>query len=216
MPVREIGISILAKAPIPGLSKTRLIPLLGEAGAASLQARFIERTLQTARLAATGPITLWYTPEDSVDYFARFACPGSVRLLPQHDEDLGERMNRCVAERIASGGELVIGTDCPCIEASDLEVAAKALATQFEVVLFPAEDGGYGLIGLQVADIRLFQGVSWSSEKVLEETRQNLRRLGKNWGELVSVWDLDRPADVARLANSPAAYLLEGVSSGDR
>ena len=207
----EIGLSILAKAPIPGFSKTRLIPLLGEAGAASLQARFIERTFQIARLAATGPITLWYTPEDSVDYFARFACPGSVRLLPQHDEDLGARMNRCVTERVARGGELVIGTDCPCIEASDLDAAARALVAEFEAVLFPAEDGGYGLIGLQVPDIRVFQGVSWSSENVLEDTRQNLQRLGKRWGELLSVWDIDRPADIVRLANSPVAYLLEGI-----
>ena len=71
MPESEIGISILAKAPIPGFSKTRLIPLLGEDGAAKLQARFIERTFETARLADLGPITLWYTPRERTDYFAR-------------------------------------------------------------------------------------------------------------------------------------------------
>ena len=76
----EIGISILAKARIPGFSKTRLIPLLGEDGAAKLQARFIERTVETAREAAVGPITIWYTPTEWGEYFARYSCLSSVRL----------------------------------------------------------------------------------------------------------------------------------------
>ena len=212
----EIGISILAKAPIPGFSKTRLIPLLGEEGAAKLQARFIERTVETARAAAVGPITIWYTPRECADYFARYSCLSSVRLMPQEDEDLGCRMNRCVANRIARLGELVIGTDSPCIQAFDLDQAARALLSRFEAVLFPAEDGGYGLIGLRMPDIAVFSGVSWSSENVLQETRQNLRRLGKRWGELVSVWDVDRPADVIRLAKSPAAELLQGIYAEEK
>ena len=207
----EIGISILAKAPIPGFSKTRLIPLLGEDGAAKLQARFIERTVETAREAAVGPITIWYTPPEWDEYFARYSCLSSVRLMPQEDEDLGCKMNRCVANRLSRFGELVIGTDSPCIQAIDLEAAASALLSRFDAVLFPAEDGGYGLIGLRMPDIAVFSGVSWSSENVLQETRQNLLSLGKQWGELVSVWDVDRPADVVRLAKSPAAELLQGI-----
>ena len=207
----EIGISILAKAPIPGFSKTRLIPLLGEEGAAKLQARFIDWTVETAHTAAVGPITIWYTPRESVDYFSRYSCSGVVRLMPQEDEDLGCRMNRCVANRISRFGELVIGTDSPCIQVLDLHEAAKALSSRFDAVLFPAEDGGYGLIGLRMPDIAVFSGVSWSSENVLQETRQNLLRLGMRWGELMSVWDVDRPADVARLAKSPAAGLLQGI-----
>lgn len=207
----EIGISILAKAPIPGFSKTRLIPLLGEDGAAKLQARFIERTVETAREAAVGPITIWYTPTEWGEYFVRYSCLSSVRLMPQEDEDLGCKMNRCVANRLSRFGELVIGTDSPCIQAIDLEAAASALLSRFDAVLFPAEDGGYGLIGLRMPDIAVFSGVSWSSENVLQETRQNLLSLGKQWGELVSVWDVDRPADVVRLAKSPAAELLQGI-----
>ena len=207
----EIGISILAKAPIPGFSKTRLIPLLGEDGAAKLQARFIERTVETAREAAVGPITIWYTPTEWGEYFARYSCLSSVRLMPQEDEDLGCKMNRCVANRLSRFGELVIGTDSPCIQSLDLYEAAKALSSRFDAVLFPAEDGGYGLIGLRTPDMAVFSGVSWSSENVLQETRQNLLSLGKQWGELVSVWDVDRPADVVRLAKSPAAELLQGI-----
>ena len=105
----------------------------------------------------------------------------------------------------------MIGTDSPCIQAIDLEAAASALLSRFDAVLFPAEDGGYGLIGLRMPDIAVFSGVSWSSENVLQETRQNLLSLGKQWGELVSVWDVDRPADVVRLAKSPAAELLQGI-----
>ena len=211
MPESEIGISILAKAPIPGFSKTRLIPLLGEDGAAKLQARFIERTFETARLADLGSITLWYTPRERADYFARYSGFAGIRLLPQEDEDLGCRMNRCIAERICESGELVIGTDCPCIQPADLREAARALSSRFDAVLFPAEDGGYGLIGMRTADLRIFSGVPWSSEDVLRTTRENLSRAGNCWGEPVSVWDVDTPADVRRLAASPAAGLLQDL-----
>ena len=85
-----IAVAILAKAPIPGLVKTRLIPTLGPEGAAALQARLIARTLATACAAATGPVALWARPEES--HFLEFAQKFPIGLARQSDGDLGARM----------------------------------------------------------------------------------------------------------------------------
>ncbi|HEX2725191.1 MAG TPA: glycosyltransferase, partial [Beijerinckiaceae bacterium] len=85
-------LAILAKAPIPGFAKTRLIPLLGPDGAARLQERLIERTLATALAGAVGPVTLWCAPDDSHPAFQSAARQCGVRLARQPDGDLGVRM----------------------------------------------------------------------------------------------------------------------------
>jgi glycosyltransferase A (GT-A) superfamily protein (DUF2064 family) len=97
---------------------------------------------------------------------------------------------------------LLIGSDCPVLRASDLRAAARALERGADAVLSPAEDGGYALIGLRTPRKGLFAGIAWGGPKVLEQTRLRLRRLHLNWRELRTVWDVDRPEDVARLKHS--------------
>ncbi|MGB9495247.1 MAG: TIGR04282 family arsenosugar biosynthesis glycosyltransferase [Azonexus sp.] len=195
---RSIAIAILAKAPIPGLTKTRLIPYLGAAGASALQAWLLRRTVATALEAKLGPVTLWCAPDTTHPDFIDLAAGGQFTLRQQTDGDLGERMHQVLAESQAPAGTLVIGTDCPALDPTHLQQAAAALATH-QAVVTSAEDGGYVLIGMRRADARVFDGVAWGSERVMAQTRERLRQIGWLWKEFEPLWDVDRNEDFKRL-----------------
>ena len=192
-------IIVFAKAPRPGATKTRLIPLLGADGAASVHAHLIEHTLATAKSAAVGPVELHGAPAD--DAFLR-ACESryEVALVDQCEGDLGERMRSAFERGLADAKNvLLIGSDCPALEARHLRSAAHALAEGHDAVFCPTEDGGYALIGLARSDPALFSAISWGTSAVMGETRVHLSELGWRWAELETLWDVDRPEDYARL-----------------
>ena len=93
---------------------------------------------------------------------------------------------------------ILIGSDCPALTAADVRRAARLLRG-CDAVIAPAEDGGYPLIGLARSSPAVFAGVAWSTASVLEQTRERLAGLGWRWRELRTVWDVDRPEDLARL-----------------
>ncbi len=194
----SIGIAILAKAPIPGLAKTRLIPHLGAEGAAELQRRLLRRTLQTALAAELGPVTLWCAPEVDHPEFIALANDARIVLRRQIAGDLGARMLQAVGESASPGGTLVIGTDCPVLNVAHLRRAAEALAS-YPLVLTPAEDGGYVMIGLCAARPEVFADIAWSSAQVMAQTRARLQAARLRWKEFPSLWDVDRKEDVERL-----------------
>jgi glycosyltransferase A (GT-A) superfamily protein (DUF2064 family) len=97
-----------------------------------------------------------------------------------------------------AGPTLLIGTDCPALTPEHLRAAADALC-EHEVVLIPAEDGGYVLIGMRAPQPGLFSDMTWSTDTVLAETRQRIARLGLSVRELETLFDVDRPEDLARL-----------------
>lgn len=201
---RAFPVAILAKAPIPGRVKTRLIPRLGAEGAAGLHRRLVRHTLETA-VAATSPaaITLWTglaAPDDA--FFAECAEHFGVHLRPQPEGDLGRRMHAALAAMPGSG--LVIGCDCPLLDASLLRRCQAALTTA-DCVLLPAEDGGYALVGARHADSRLFADIDWSTEHVMTQTRSRIAALGWSLACPAQVWDVDRPVDLERLASLPDA-----------
>src|SRR5437763_10504937 len=138
-----VAVAILAKAPLPGLAKTRLAPVLGANGAAALQARLIERAVETARKAAVGPVTLWAAPDQDHPAFQTLAALFGVTLARQPDGDLGARM--LAALDAARGPAIVIGTDCPALQPAHLRAAAAALTGGVDAVVVPVEDGGYAL-----------------------------------------------------------------------
>jgi uncharacterized protein len=191
----SVAVAILAKAPIPGTAKTRLIPSIGAHAAAVLQERLTERTVATALAAAVGPVTLWCAPDPSHPSFRDLVVRHAVTLKRQPSGDLGARM----LAAMAAGGRptLVIGSDCPACTAENLRAAANALHDA-DVVLIPAEDGGYVLIGARVAHPQLFAGIAWGSASVLAETRARTAALGLTCSELPTLWDVDTEADLAR------------------
>jgi hypothetical protein len=105
----------------------------------------------------------------------------------------------------------LIGSDLPTLDHAVLQDARDALQHN-DVVLVPAEDGGYGLIGLRQADSLLFEDIPWGTAQVLEATRARLRRRNMRWAELPPVWDVDRPEDLLRLRRLPGwDALLDGL-----
>ena len=194
------AVAVLAKAPVPGQAKTRLAPLLDDAGAARAQRGFILRTLATARRASTGPLTLHGAQGAVHRLFHLLRDRWGVVCVPQADGDIGKRMAAVMVEhfeRSPSLPLLIIGTDCPVLTPEHLQQAADALQTH-DAVLIPAEDGGYVLIGLRVALPTVFEGVDWSTPRVMAQTRQRLTQAGARWRELPALWDVDDPQDWIR------------------
>lgn len=189
--------------------KTRLIPLLGERGAAALHARLIRHTLEIANEAALGPLELHGAPAAD-PYLGECAARYHATLIEQCAGDLGTRMHHALDAALAGGTPaILIGSDCPPLTAHHLSAAARALASESDAVVTPTEDGGYALIGMKRCDSRLFEGVAWSSARVMDQTRERLRACGWHWVELETLWDIDRPADYERLAISGYDFLCE-------
>jgi rSAM/selenodomain-associated transferase 1 len=192
-----VAIALLAKAPVPGLAKTRLIPVLGAERAALLAARLIERAAETASRSAVGPVTLWAAPDESDPLFQAVRVRHGLTLARQSEGDLGTRMRIAIAA--ANGPALVIGTDCPVLTSDHLQRAADILRRGTDAVVLPAEDGGYVLIGMRAQQPAIFETICWGSARVLGATRRRLKHLGLTWQEPVMLWDLDLPADIERL-----------------
>jgi rSAM/selenodomain-associated transferase 1 len=200
----EVCIEVFARAPEIGFTKTRLIPSLGAAGAAALHERLVRRTLRTTVDACVGPVQLWCTPNRDHDFFADCAARYGVTLHEQGDGDLGIRMERTLTAGIAAfGGAILVGCDCPVFSKEDFREAARLLKSGVDVVMTPAEDGGYTLIAASRVDPSLFTGIAWGGDEVMTVTRKRLRVLQWNFREMRTLWDVDRPEDLARLQGDP-------------
>lgn len=193
---------VMAKAPVPGLAKTRLVPLLGPEGAAELHAVLLERTLRTAAAARFGTVALWCAPGRSAPFFADLGAHAGLELHDQPEGDLGRRMLAAFEAHLPSGPVLMIGTDSPGLAADALVRARAALDRAVDAVFVPAEDGGYAAIGLGRVDGALFDGMAWGSAGVMAATRARLRALGWTAEELAPTRDVDRPEDVEWLLDS--------------
>ena len=191
---------VFARAPIPGQTKTRLIPALGEAGAARLHAEMIYQSLEKATALRNVEAELWCTPDTNHRFFVSCADTYEVQLRQQSGSDLGERMrNAFAASPDRSPGVILIGSDCPELTVNDLKRTMRILHNEAEVVLGPATDGGYVLIALRRPVPDLFADMPWGSDQVAELTRGRLRDLGMRWRELPARNDIDRPGDLVHL-----------------
>lgn len=205
--LRRVQVAILAKAPLPGLAKTRLIPALGARGAARLQRRLTREAVAKALAAELGPVTLWCAPDARQRFFRALQRTTGVACLVQPGGDLGERMHCAFRLHCSTGPLLLIGTDCPPMTAAHLRAAACALLEGDDAVFVPAEDGGYVLVGLREPQRALFEAMAWSTPSVMEATRARARAAGLALRELPALWDLDLPADLDRLSAAQAARL---------
>ncbi|CAN5680000.1 TIGR04282 family arsenosugar biosynthesis glycosyltransferase [soil metagenome] len=198
-PLQSVQIAIMAKAPIPGLAKTRLIPVLGAQGAARLQRRLTRMTVACALDAQLGPVTVWCTPDSRHRFFRAMKRTSNVELLVQSAGDLGDRMHTAFRLHCTRGPLLVVGTDCPVLRPTHLREAARALIAGDDAVFYPAEDGGYALVGLRAPQPALFENMAWSSASVMSETRARARAQGLRVREFETLWDVDQPEQLERL-----------------
>lgn len=178
-------IIVFARAPVLGQAKTRLIPRLGEWRAARLYRSMIAHAVRTAQQC--GPVELHGTSRHS---FFR-----GLKFRLQRGRDLGERMHHAFLR--SPRPAILIGSDCPALTVRDLQRALRLLRGGSDVVLAPAEDGGYALIGVRRLPPQIFAGVEWGSSRVYEQTVKKLA--GHRWRALRTLWDVDRPDDLERL-----------------
>jgi uncharacterized protein len=190
---------VMAKAPVAGCAKTRLIPALGPAGAAALAERLLARTVEHALAAQLGAVDLCCAPDCSHPAFTRHAGCAGVALSEQGSGDLGARMVRAMDRWLAQCERvLLIGTDAPGLVASVLQRAARALDSA-DVVFVPAFDGGYALVGLRRPQPQLFDDMIWSTPTVMARTRVRIAASGLTHVELAPLPDVDVPADLIHL-----------------
>ncbi len=190
---------IFCKAPIPGQVKTRLIPELTAEQAAELHSELSIKTLQRATLSNLCPVELWCAPTIDHAFFAESAATYPLILKQQQGADLGERMHHAFCSALSAYSHaLLMGCDCPSLTEHDLEEALTALIQENAVVLAPAEDGGYVLIGVNQPRPKLFGNMPWGTEQVLDETRRRIELCKLRHYELSEQWDLDTPEDLKR------------------
>lgn len=195
-------IVVLAKTPLAGFAKSRLIPALGAEGAAALAEQLLRRTVREANAARVGPVELCGTPDIDGPLFQELQQLHGVQLTKQIGADLGERMARALNRWVWSNGRcILIGTDAPAVDAKVLQRAAAAL-DRADCVFVPAYDGGYALVGLRQEVPCIFTKIDWSTPSVMETTRERVLDSGLSLVELDAVHDIDEPADLAHLPES--------------
>lgn len=195
----EARLLLFARAPVPGRVCTRLQARLGVAGATELYRLLLARRLWQLRETAPMPVEIWLdgTPEDA--FFAPWRA--HFTWFRQEGADLGERMWRAVCSAAQrSRRQLLIGVDSPVLDAAYLSAALAELRTGRQAVLGPAEDGGYVLLALAKPAPELFFDIPWGTDRVAAVTGARLDALGWRWSRLPTLWDLDRPEDLPRLA----------------
>jgi rSAM/selenodomain-associated transferase 1 len=200
MTIAANALVVMAKAPRPGESKTRLVPPLTFEEAAELaRALLIDQTEHLAKIDAA-ELFIAFAPENSRALFAEL-MPARFSCFPQDGKDLGERMRQAFQTLFARGfGNIVlIGSDLPPIPLQTFSAAYASLGAGRDIVLGPSEDGGYYLVGISrlVADI--FEGIHWSRSDVLDRTLEKINRASLSY-EILAPWrDIDTPEDLVRV-----------------
>lgn len=210
IPVAATALIIFAKAPVAGDSKTRLIPLLGEEGAAQAHEELARRVLAAVSTLAleTSDFRVCLWGASSHPTLGAWVCEYGLSSQLQPDGNLGKRMAHALESSLDAGAQqaILIGSDCPEMNATYIRAAKNAL-TEADLVLGPAEDGGYVLIGINNTPVlvdayqALFVDVDWGSDRVLQQTVAKANMAGLTVAMLDQLWDVDRPADWQRYLN---------------
>lgn len=196
---------IFARAPALGQVKTRLAAEVGSERALAIYSALGRRILDAVRPAADCEIVIAFTPPDALDAVALWLA-GADRYEAQGSGDLGARMDEAIARRLAAGARqvIVIGTDCPAVDAQMIERAFAKL-DRADLVLGPAADGGYYLIGVSARQPGLFVDVPWSAPTTLQVTLDRARELSLEIALLEEQHDIDTAADWDRWVASSGA-----------
>jgi rSAM/selenodomain-associated transferase 1 len=190
---------VVAKEPVPGQTKTRLSPpLSAESAAAFYRCLLLDSLALMARLELADH-TIAYTPASAHGYFARLS-PNGFSLVEQVGANLGERLANALNQHFDQGYRQVVimNSDGPTLPLAYLEEAFSAL-DRADVTLGPGHDGGYYLIGMKWPHRELFEGIDWSTERVISQTLAVCRRLGLTDHQLPEWYDVDVADDLERL-----------------
>ena len=218
--MNTIAVAVICKTPAPGKSKTRLSPPLHPDDCAAISACFIaDLTATIAQVAEAGDAEGYavYTPVGTEEALLRLLPPG-FGLVPQGEGDLGARLHKGIADLLAAGhaGAMLINSDSPTLPGAILRMAVEALKEGDPVVLSPAADGGYTLIGLTHPHAHLFADIPWSTADVYRLTLERAREVGLPVVELPGWYDVDDSASYAWLEQEidglPPAIAMPGMA----
>lgn len=196
-------LALFAKVPRAGTVKTRLVPPLTYAEAASLARAFIEDTsaaLVSAAFAVGAQAVAFYAPGDGEAHMRTLLADG-VRPYPQSGGDLGTRLTAAYRQLVDAEPRAVcfVGADSPTLPRERISDAFAALQADSDVVLGPATDGGCYLIGLRGEHVGVFTGIDWSTERVFAQMRARTALLGLTLTALAPWYDVDDAPSLFRL-----------------
>ncbi|MDD5277629.1 MAG: TIGR04282 family arsenosugar biosynthesis glycosyltransferase [Methylovulum sp.] len=195
----DSALLIFCKAPVAGQVKTRLQPVLSAEQAVAAHRQLTELTLARAFQKPLCPVHLYCAPDAGHEFFQQCAKNYPLTLAAQRGDDLGERMLEAFKEALSQYRHVIlIGCDCPSLTVDDLQQALLSLQNGKHVVIAPAEDGGYVLIGMNTPQRVLFENMPWGSPAVMTKTRQRAGDASLVIHELAMQWDVDMPDDWAR------------------
>ena len=186
---------LFARAPVVGQVTSRIARQAGKQAALSIYQQLLDQLFDQFSKPQKFAVCC-YTDQPDHAYFLAYKKQG-INFYPQQGENLGQRMFNALSNQIKSFSAVVlIGSDCPALTPTLVEEAFRKLSTGYQAVITPAEDGGYVLIGFSGSlcpDI--FEDIAWGSEKVLEQTRQKLKRSGLKFCQLQALADIDTYED---------------------
>jgi rSAM/selenodomain-associated transferase 1 len=191
---------MILKAPRPGLVKTRLARDLGHERATAIYRALVEH--QAMAIPGSWQVGVYFTPADAAEEMQAWLksyLPKTARFVPQCDGDLGQRLIGAVCAELQRGANhiFLIGGDCPGISCDYLAQADQQL-TECDLVIGPATDGGYVLLGLKSQCTALFENIAWSTQAVLDQTISAARRQSLSVKLLPTLEDIDDAASLAR------------------
>jgi rSAM/selenodomain-associated transferase 1 len=203
MEMRDNALTVMAKAPVAGQVKSRLLPLFTAEEAAELSRSLLVDQLNHLQEFAAAELYLAFAPSDAQSLMEQITPP-CFHLFPQQGDDLGARME-AVFERLFQTGHksiLLIGGDLPPVPlAFFTESCAFLASSKKRVVLGPSRDGGYYLVGCNQPTPEIFSGMSWSHSEVLAQTLARLTAAKIAYHVLPSWLDIDTPDDLRHLCS---------------
>ncbi len=190
---------LFAKAPVAGKVNTRLINDIGIDAATKLQHDLIHNRLQMLHKAGICDVRLMCVPDEHNEVFQFCEKQYSITLHTQIGDNLGARMFNGITAALQQYKFCVlIGTDAPALTAETIEQSIEELHNGVEVVIVPAEDGGYVLVAVRQALAFMFENINWGSADVMQQTRNKLTDNNISYKELACCWDVDRLEDYQR------------------
>lgn len=183
------------KQPTPGLVKSRLAKDLGDEAAAKVYMLLLNETIKIISKLNL-KIFLYCYPNINHPTLSQYTSEFHLTLKKQHGDDLGMKMHHAIEKHLCTNNNVVlIGTDCLEIDANYISKAFEDLNAGYDIVLGPATDGGYALIGANKIDLSIFQNINWGTNQVLKQTEEKIKNLNWRYSCLTKVRDLDNLDD---------------------
>ncbi len=199
---KKKALIVFAKAPVPGKVKTRLIPALNRYQATRIYKQLLDRTIKLAIKSKFDSIYIWVDGNLSNPYFRAIKNRYGIKFYIQSGRCLGDRMFNSFKFVLRNHSYAVlIGCDCPGLTHGDLDAASCYMEQDTDVVLGPANDGGYYLIGLKKNNYRIFENIKWGNHSVIKETLTRIEALQWKYSKLQMHADIDNARDLRACLN---------------